>query len=421
VLFRTEGLTMTESSHDIPAVVLGLSGNGLGVARSLGRRGVRVIAVTDKPDAPNAHSRYVSEIWPFKGTDEEMMDMLLERGNEFAVRPVLFPITDSGVLAAADRLSEMRRLYRIGMPEQGALVRRMLCKTGFAEIAAEMGLPVPRSFFVTQADQMPAVAVEVKYPCILKPEYRSSAFVRNAPAKAFYAESADELLTWYAGFSLAAPEVVVQEYIPGGDNEIYFCFQCYDTSQQLLASLSGRKMRQWPPRCGSTSSCEVVRMNQLDDMATAFFRRIGYVGPCSMEYKRDSRDGSLKVIEPTIGRTDWNNSFAEHNGVPLPYIAYCALAGLPQPRFRVRRISRRWIRWSADSKAAAWYRRQGELGLAEWLWSIRPPWGWARWCWHDPRPTVSYFFRRLVRKLRKTLSCPSPPQKQDASGDSIGL
>ena len=41
-----------------------------------------------------------------------------------------------------------------------------------------------------------------------------------------------------------------------------------------------------------------------------------------MEFKRDARTGEFLMIEPTVGRVDWQEEVATLNGVNIPLAAY---------------------------------------------------------------------------------------------------
>ena len=322
-------------------------------------------------------------------------------GGGFDEKPVLFPVRDATVLALADRLDEVKRYYHLVMPA-AETVKNALCKTTFSKMAEEFGLAVPRSFSIKNFDEMTRLPDDVKYPVIVKPEYRNDSYIANVSGKAFVAQGRDEMLECYGKFSEYQAEAIVQEYIPGSDSDLYFCFQYYKKDTTLAASLCGRKIRQYPPSCGSTSSCEVVNSPEVEEITTRFFKQIDYVGPCSMEMKRDPRDGQFYLIEPTVGRLDWNNAFAEGNALPIAFMNYLDALDLPFPEFKQKKISRRWIRWSADSESAKIQINNGELTWSDWLWSIRPPVTGAIFSFDDLGPLVMHFFKRLKRKLKTT-------------------
>lgn len=382
------------------AIVLGISGNGLGIARSLGRRGIDVIAIADTNTSANLRSRYFSEKRFFYGNESELVDFLVASHGEFDQKPVLFPIRDATVLALAERIEEVRKFYHLVMPD-GEVVKRALCKTSFSEMAEEFGLQVPRSTMIQDEDDLSRLTRDFKYPVIIKPEYRNDLYIANVAGKAFIAVNFPELLKRYAGFSEYQSEAIVQEYIPGTDSDLYFCFQYHTVKGDLAGSLCGRKIRQYPASCGSTCSCEVVTCPEVEEITTRFFRRIHYSGPGSMEFKRDPRDGRFYLIEPTIGRADWNNAFTEGNGIPIPYLNYLDALNLPLPRIQPKRIRRRWIRWSADNEASRIMWKRNELKLSDWISSVRPPFTSAIFALDDPMPSITGIMRRLKRKITK--------------------
>src|SRR4029077_16877616 len=95
-------------------------------------------------------------------------------------------------------------------------------------------------------------------------------------------------------------------------------------------SFVGRKICQWPVEEGGTASCMPApdAAGELPEMTDGFFSAVGFVGVGSMEYKRDRRDGKFYMVEPTVGRTDYQEEVATLNGVNIPLAAYRAELGL---------------------------------------------------------------------------------------------
>lgn len=372
--------------------------NGLGVARVLGRNGVSVVGIHENDHDVEVRTRYLDELWTCGPGEEGLLQTLREKAASFPEPPVLLPIRDLCVRVVARHLDELRKSYRIAMPD-AALIETLLDKDGIRETAESVDFPIPKTWFVSSAADLEAVTA---FPCILKPAEKSVAYSRAGHLKAYVLDDAEALRKTYETIREAEPRAVVQQYVPGGDDEVYFTLQCYSRTSECLASFTGHKIRQWRPHCGGTASCEPADVPELDALTTRFFQQAGMVGICSIEYKRDPRDGSYTMIEPTVGRTDWQNAVADNNGVPIPYIAYCDLVGEPPPR-----VARTWLRWrwvdlNSDRKAADYYRRRNELGRLAWLWSIRWPVKWARWAWDDPRPGLDVF-GRAWRKLGRIL------------------
>ena len=382
-----------------PAIVLGGGGNGLGIVRSLGRRGIFTVVITDDVGHSTMSSRFIGDRISFQGSDDALIDMLLSNSDLHIHKPVLFPIRDATVAAMIKRFEALSEKFRLGMREPN-IIKKALCKTSFDTMASEMGFITAKTYSINSLNELDSIIDKVRFPCILKPELRGNQFLKYASAKAFHAKTPRELIEHYKKFADAAPEAVVQEFIPGKESELYFCFQYYNRKSTPLLSLSGRKIRQWPPKCGSTSSCEVIKNKVIEDLTTMFFKQIGYFGPCSMEIKKNVQTGEYYLIEPTIGRTDWNNSFAEGNGIPIPYVMYCDIIGRPVPKFPPRKWSRKWIRWSADYKAAMNQINNEELSWLGWLKSIFPPTVGPLWSLDDPGPTIFPFLKKITKRIK---------------------
>src|SRR5699024_6162094 len=137
------------------------------------------------------------------------------------------------------------------------------------------------------------------------------------------------------------------------DSDIHFCLQYMQGGGQAAASFVGRKLRSWPPRVGGTASCVAApEASSLIDTTTAFFRDTEVSGLASMEYKRDRRTGDFYMIEPTVGRTDYQEEVATLNGVNIPLAAYCTKLGLPLPGTRENPPPRIWCDGTSDRRSA---------------------------------------------------------------------
>ena len=184
--------------------------------------------------------------------------------------------------------------------------------------------------------------------------------------------------------------MVVQEWIPGNDSDIYFCLQSLTADGRVDAGFLGRKIRSWPPNVGGTASCiSAPECAELSEMTEGFFRQVGMRGLASMEYKRHAVTGEFVAIEPTVGRTDYQEEVATLNGVNLPLAYYLAASdaapavGMRQPPSE-RSI---WRDQQADERSAAhaeqsisgWPSAHGKVFDAMWRIDDPMPWLWSQW------------------------------------------
>ena len=153
-------------------------------------------------------------------------------------------------------------------------------------------------------------------------------------------------------------------------------FSC-DRRGKLLGLFPGRKLVCSPPAIGNTAVC-VPAPEVADELVAPtmqFIDRLGYRGLGSLEFKRDRRSGRSLIIEPTVGRTDWQEELATLCGVNLPLITYCA------------ELERQAPRSDAPYPPVAW---RSSAGFSAALPAgVRTVDGFFRWS--DPVPALYYY------------------------------
>ncbi len=341
------------------AIVSGAAVNGLGVTRSLGAMGVRV-AVIDSSEGPAFSSRYARHKLrvPHDRGSMAYVDAIAALGRRLGDRPILILTQEATVLPVAQRRDELAAVLRQTMPDAD-LAAMLISKERTQERAEAIGFPVPRTVRLTGPHEL-GVASALTFPVVLKPAAKSEAWERTNK-KAYRFESFDDLCKTYALIGADGTSVVVQEWIEGTDADIYFTLVHRDESGRTIAHFSGRKLRQWPPAVGGTASCAPVSPEigtELAALTTRFFDAVGCIGLASIEYKRDRRDGRFVMVEPTVGRTDYQEEVATLNGVNIAYAAYATLVGLPVP-VPVQTRPRIWRDAIADARSA-----EAQPGLA---------------------------------------------------------
>jgi len=380
----------------VPAVVLGSGANGLGVARSLVHARVPVWLLDTDPRRPEMYTRAARPL-AIKALQGDGLIEELERLARTLFRdtpPVLFLTQEETVKTVSQQREHLENLYRFVLPAK-ATVDALQHKDGFQQLAEQHGAPIPPLVHVRTLDDLPALA-RLHYPAVVKPAGRHAEYARQFK-KAYRVEDMAQATELVRRILPVMPDVVVQEWIEGPDSNIYFCLQYLDRQGRGAASFTGRKIRSWPPQTGGTASCTVApeAHAELSRLTEQFFRATGVVGMASMEYKRDARSGAFRMVEPTIGRTDYQEEVATLNGVNLPYAAWCSEAGVPchgpAPMLRPRV----WRVRSEDEQSAAAQKqspRQGFEGA-----SVVD----ALWRWSDPMPGLVQNARRLQRILQR--------------------
>ena len=99
-------------------------------------------------------------------------------------------------------------------------------------------------------------------------------------------------------------------------------------------------------------------------------KAVGYRGVLDTGYKYDARDGQYKLLDvnPRTGVTF--RLFVDNNGTDVVRALYRDLTGQPVPR-ALPKEGRKWMAENFDFISSAISLRDGSLGVAGWLRSLR--------------------------------------------------
>lgn len=377
-----------------PAVLVGLGLNGLGVARSLGMEGVEVIALDPHPESPTCATRYARVRYTETLAGPALIDALLELRSTLTSNPVLLLTQEESVATVSAHRERLADSYLFSLPGDD-MVRCLLDKISFQELAEKLGSQIPRAVRLTR-DTDEASLAQLRYPCALKSATKSAAFAQHF-RKAYRVNTASEAMDLWQQMKAHIAEAILQEWIEGEDADVYFCLQYRPSDGRQVTNFAGRKLRQWPPLVGGTATCVPApeAAEELIALTEGFFAATGFIGLCSMEFKRDRRDRRFYMVEPTVGRTDYQEAVATLNGVNIPFAAWCSELGLALPPVKQTQPSGwRDPMGEANSRAAAQF-AVPEAGM---------PLRNAYWSPTDPFPLFALYGDRVRGRLTRLKS-----------------
>lgn len=315
----------------VPAVVVGAAGPcGLGIVRSLARAGIPAVLADPNPSEPAMHTGLARKHVISAVSGPELVDDLLAFRAQISDSPILFLTSDETVATVSQYRQDLEGHYRFRLPSHSCVIS-LMDKTSFQQQAELHGFPVPRAVRVNRPSDLDRLD-GLQFPCIVKPAIKSAEYIRHRLERAYKVRSREDAVAVCLRIIPILADILVQEWIDGGDENIYFCLQ-YFANGRTICSFTGRKLSIWPPEVGITASCTAAAdaHPMLQSLTEAFFRSVAFAGMGSMEFKKDARSGRFLMIEPTVGRADGQEEVATIHGANLPLAAYCHELGLPLP------------------------------------------------------------------------------------------
>jgi len=380
------------------------------VARSLSKAGVDVYAI-NLPTERIRYSRHCRWIpLPGDGGPDEWEAFLCGPRSDYLRGAVLLTCSDTAIDLLIRRQDALRERFRVEEAD-ASLRKRLLDKLTTYRLADEAGVPTPKWWTVHSIADLEAVQSELRFPIILKPRL-SHRFTRVwSNTKYFRANDLGEARRWLAEAEAHDIEVVLMEFIPGGDEQGCSYYAYMSAEGEPLAELTKRCIRRFRPNMGGECFGRTDWVPDARELGLRFFKHVGLRGVGHIEFKRDERDGGLKIIESNA-RFTGANCVVKAGGVDLALVAYNVLIGNPAPHTEQLRKSVWWWNPSDDFLAFLALRREGKLTTSEWLSQVMRPHVTPCFEWSDPLPSLVGGSRRILKNLKnrnRQLAAVPPP------------
>lgn len=401
---------------------------GYAAIRSLGEAGVPVVALNPWSH-PHMRSRWALGVRSPNMVDapEQFFAFVSAIASACQGRVALFMMEDVYVYLTHQHRQDMPANVVFPWMSEAALAASLDKKEMF-DAAERGGVPLPATFYPENLAALKALRSELAFPCLLKPLVsrfsfggrgdagKIEAFPRTFGGKCARADSFEELEALFSKAEGLGIPVCVQELLVGPIDEIIGVHLYADANSRVLGAAAGRKLRQVPGDFGTGTFCEAIRDDESIRLATALVEAIGYHGIGGVEFKRDRRDGSLRLIEINPRGVHWMG-LACVAGVDLPYMKFADLMGRPFEQQQTD-FSVRWLDGAGDRKYMRTYVGTPEspyhVPLAKWAASLpgaRP----AVLNWRDPVPGLLGFvpeqiggaYLRLKESLTRRTTAPS--------------
>jgi D-aspartate ligase len=340
------GSTVRSSKKTVGAVVVGGDYQGLGIVRSLGRRGIPVCVIDDEHSIAR-FSRYATHavLVPSLRDETVTVQAVLDASERFDLEGwVLYPTRDETVAAFAHHRARLAEVFRVPTPHWDT-IKWVWDKRNTYGLADELGIPTPRTWYPCNVENLREISTDP--PFTVKPAIKEH-FFYSTRAKAWRANNHAELEELFrrAAKQIDPAEIMIQDLIPG-DGAQQFAYCAFFKEGRAIGSMVVRRTRQHPAEFGRASTfVETVDAPQIEEFSVRFLRAINYYGLVELEYKLDPRDGQYRLLDVNV-RTWGYHTLGPAAGVDFPALLFADQLGESLQPCRAR-VGVNWIRLVTD-------------------------------------------------------------------------
>ena len=379
---------------DTPVVVVNGQLGALAIMRSLGPLGVPLYGVSNSRTDPARRSRYCRERFVMQFDEdrhEPYLQGLLDIGRRLGRRAILIATSDETTQFVADHADALREHF-VFQENSPRLIRQLASKREMFELAMQHRVPTPDTRCPRHYEDVLAYARSGSFPVMLKGIY-GNRLQQRTNTKMEIVHTPGQLLEMYRRLEdPQSPNLMIQELIPGADDQVFIFNGYFDRQSNCLAAFTGYKVRQYAIHVGCASLGECRWVDEVARTTIDFMKAIGYQGILDIGYRLDPRDRKYKVLDinPRVGQAF--RLFVAENDHDVVKALYLDLTGQEQPPI-VPREGRRWAIEDYDLISSLDYYREGTLRPMEWIKSYRRLEELAWFDWKDPAPLLELFRR----------------------------
>lgn len=249
-------------------------------------------------------------------TDEGLLSHLAELGSQLAAEGKLGMLVGSGDWFARllSRHKEELSAWYVVPYIDFDLLDQLTQKEFFYNLCEELDIPYPRTWTFDCSDADASIPVdEFTYPLIAKPSNSAEYHYAEFPGKKKIYEVAtpEELSRIFAQLQASCydRELIIQEFIPGGDDGLRSISIYTDKHGKPLMTCSGQVVLQdhAPLAIGNPVLILSERVEKPIEDACRMLEYVGYHGFANFDVKLDPRDGTYRFFE--VNTRPGRNSF----------------------------------------------------------------------------------------------------------------
>lgn len=287
------------------SLVLGGHVNGYSIVKELYEQGLGDIALFDSGKSLARYSNKVAYKAVIDKTSSSLLNELERLKNRYDF-VIVYPTDDlqvENLCAIYERVSDFCYL-----PFNKKNVLNVSDKFIQYETCDKNNIPYPKSVSATKQSDLDLVAT-LDFPLLIKPSTRSDLKIKvfrtlYVSDKKEFDDRKEELVSLFE----KGVELVISEYIPGDDTNIYAytCFRSHEGG--VLNEWVGKKLTQYPDNYGVFCSASNEAPDDVLFQGRALVEALDAYGIVEPEFKYDYRDGKYKLMETNLRSMMWHRT-----------------------------------------------------------------------------------------------------------------
>jgi predicted ATP-grasp superfamily ATP-dependent carboligase len=300
---------------------------GLAVIRSLGRRGISVVAAGPAIDSLGFCSRYAAARWVYPSPFEQpeaFVDSICEAAKRFRVRLVI-PVVESTVAVLNEHRDAIEAIAPLATASREA-VALALDKRGQYLLAQQHEIPIPKTMVPRSMQEVDARIGGLHFPVVVKPNQKPLGTSESSyDFKVTFLKDEDSLRNLLGIYFRHSVVPIVQEFCVGHG----IGFGVLMHGGQPLACYQYHRGREFMPTGGVPVRYESMPIwPKVQEYSIRFLQAMGWEGVAQVEWK--AVPGTQDVVLMEVNGRFWASLPGSlHAGMDFPFWLYESRQGRP--------------------------------------------------------------------------------------------
>ena len=284
------------------------------IVKSLGSKGIRVLTSDFVPLSMSFYSKYSKGYFiypsPFSHPEKFVENLIgnIKRTNT----EVLIPVFEETFLISKFK-NKLSKHVKMALPSYDKILIAHN-KDKWLPIATKMGIPVPKTFMITELKTGKEKTEELSFPVLIKPKQGGGAW---AIRKIDTIKELKTVLNQECYMGLPWERFFVQEYVAGETHCVAMLFN----HGEYRAKITYRQLRDYPATGGKAT----FRISIKNERAEAYFEQIlkelQWHGICQADFIVERKNGIPFLVD--INPRFWGSlTQGIASGVDFPYLVY---------------------------------------------------------------------------------------------------